>query len=100
MIDCSKGEMFFLLIFWLPTLIYICSANVKWFYELSHKNFIWIYFSDVVRIGVVIGDLICIEIEIGLMVDSVWVIEGIKFGIIVISHYLGCWCLKEFEGVG
>jgi len=99
-IDRSKGEMLLLPTFRLPTLVHTRSANAKWLYELSHKNPIWIHPSDAKRIGVGTGDLIRVETEIGSMVDSAWVTEGIKPGIIAISHHLGRWRLKESEGVG
>jgi anaerobic selenocysteine-containing dehydrogenase len=99
-IDRSKGEMLLLPTFRLPTLVHTRSANAKWLYELSHKNPIWIHPSDAERIGVATGDLIRIETEIGSMVDSAWVTEGIKPGIIAISHHLGRWRLKESEGIG
>ena len=40
------------------------------------------------------------ETEIGAFVDKVWVTEGIKPGIIAMSHHLGRWRLKEGEGIG
>ena len=99
-IDREAGEMLLLPNFRLPTLIHTRSANAKWLYELSHKNPVWIHPSDAERIGVVTGDLIEIETEIGTMVDSAWVTEGIKPGIIAISHHLGRWRLKRDEGIG
>jgi len=98
-IDLSKGEMLLLPTFRLPTLIHTRSANAKWLYELSHKNPVWIHPSDAKRIGVETGDLIRIETEIGSMVDSAWVTEGIKPGIVAISHHLGRWRLKESDGI-
>jgi anaerobic selenocysteine-containing dehydrogenase len=99
-IDRAAGEMLLLPNFRLPTLIHTRSANAKWLYELSHKNPVWIHPEDAARIGVVTGDLIEIETEIGTMVDSAWVTEGIKPGIIAISHHLGRWRLKDGEGIG
>ena len=99
-IDRSKGEMLLLPTFRLPMLIHTRSANAKWLYELAHKNPVWIHPSDAARIGVETGDLLKIETEIGSMVDSAWVTEGIKPGIVAISHHLGRWRLKESEGIG
>lgn len=99
-VDRDKGEMLLLPNFRLPTLIHTRSANAKWLYELSHKNPVWIHPSDAERIGVATGDLLEIETEIGTMVDSAWVTEGIKPGIIAISHHLGRWRLKRDEGIG
>ncbi|HCP44911.1 MAG TPA: formate dehydrogenase [Deltaproteobacteria bacterium] len=99
-IDRARGEMLLLPTFRLPTLIHTRSANAKWLYELSHKNPVWMHPSDAERIGVATGDLVRIETEIGSMVDSAWVTEGIKPGIVAISHHLGRWRLKASEGVG
>jgi len=98
-IDRSKGEMILLPNFRLPTLIHTRSANAKWLYEISHKNPIWMNPEDAQRIGLKTGDLAKVETEIGYFVDSVWVTEGIKPGIIAISHHLGRFRFKEDEGV-
>ena len=39
------------------------------------------------------------ETEIGYFVDKVWVTEGIKPGVIAMSHHLGRWRLQENMGV-
>ena len=98
-IDRSKGEMLLLPTFRLPTLIHTRSANAKWLYELSHKNPIWMHPEDAHRLGLKTNDLARVETEIGYFVDRVWVTEGIKPGIIAMSHHLGRWRLKESEGV-
>jgi anaerobic selenocysteine-containing dehydrogenase len=98
-IDREKGEMILLPNFRLPTLIHTRSANAKWLYEISHKNPIWMNPSDAERIGVDTGDLVRVDTEIGYFVDSVWVTEGIKPGVIAISHHLGRWRLQEDSGV-
>ena len=58
-------------------------------YEISHKNPIWINPIDAKRIGVHTGDLVRVETEIGYFVDKVWITEGIKPGVIAMSHHLG-----------
>jgi anaerobic selenocysteine-containing dehydrogenase len=98
-IDRDKGEMILLPNFRLPTLIHTRSANAKWLYEISHKNPIWMNPLDAERIGVDTGDLARVDTEIGYFVDSVWVTEGIKPGVIAISHHLGRWRLQEDSGV-
>jgi len=98
-IDRSKGEMILLPNFRLPTLIHTRSANAKWLYEISHKNPIWMNPEDAKRIGLETGDLAKVQTEIGHFIDSVWVTEGIKPGIIAISHHLGRFRFKEDEGV-
>ena len=98
-IDRDKGEMILLPNFRLPTLIHTRSANCKWLYEISHANPIWIHPSDAGRLGVSSGDLLRVETQIGWFIDKCWVTEGIKPGIIAMSHHLGRWRLKEDEGV-
>ena len=95
----DKGEMVLLPNFRLPTLIHTRSANCKWLYEISHNNPVWIHPSDAQRLGVASGDLLRVETEIGWFVDKAWVTEGIKPGIIAMSHHLGRWRLKNDLGV-
>ena len=97
-IDTSKGEMLLLPNFRLPTLIHTRSANAKWLYEISHKNPVWMHPSDAHRLGVTTGDLLRVETEIGYFIDKVWVTEGIKPGVIAMSHHLGRWRLQENVG--
>ncbi len=98
-IDRAQGEMLLLPNFRLPTLIHTRSANAKWLYEISHKNPVWMHPSDAQRLGVVTGDLIRVETEIGYFVDKIWVTEGIKPGVIAMSHHLGRWRLQDDAGV-
>jgi anaerobic selenocysteine-containing dehydrogenase len=98
-IDRDLDEMLLLPNFRLPTLIHTRSANAKWLYEISHKNPIWMHPSDAARLDVTSGDLVRVETEIGYFIDRVWVTEGIKPGIIAMSHHLGRWRLQEDVGV-
>jgi anaerobic selenocysteine-containing dehydrogenase len=98
-IDRPQGEMLLLPNFRLPTLIHTRSANAKWLYEISHKNPVWMHPSDAQRLGVATGDLIRVDTEIGYFVDKVWVTEGIKPGVIAMSHHLGRWRLQDKMGV-
>jgi hypothetical protein len=97
-IDRGNGEMLLLPNFRLPTLIHTRSANAKWLYEISHRNPIWMHPSDARRLGLASGELARVETEIGWFVDKVWVTEGIKPGIIAMSHHLGRWRLAEDQG--
>ncbi len=97
-IDRDKGEMLLLPNFRLPTLIHTRSANAKWLYELSHANPVWMHPEDAERLGVVTSDLIRVETEIGWFIDKVWITEGIKPGVVAMSHHLGRWRLTD--GVG
>jgi anaerobic selenocysteine-containing dehydrogenase len=97
-IDRAAGEMLLLPNFRLPTLIHTRSANAKWLYEISHKNPVWMHPEDARRLGVKTGDLLRVETEIGYFVDKVWVTEGIKPGVIAMSHHLGRWRLQDGMG--
>jgi anaerobic selenocysteine-containing dehydrogenase len=97
-IDRSHGQMLLLPNFRLPTLIHTRSANAKWLYEISHQNPVWMHPSDASRIGVETGELIRVETEIGYFVDKVYVTEGIKPGVIAMSHHLGRWRLADNQG--
>jgi anaerobic selenocysteine-containing dehydrogenase len=99
-IDRAKGEMLLLPTFRLPTLIHTRSANAKWLYEISHKNPVWMHPEDGARLGVTTGDAVRVETEIGWFVDRVWITEGIKPGILAMSHHLGRWRLQEDKGPG
>jgi len=68
-------------------------------YEISHRNPIWMNPDDARRIGVDTGDLARVDTEIGYFIDSVWVTEGIKPGVIAISHHLGRWRLQEDKSI-
>jgi len=98
-IDRAKGEMLLLPNFRLPTLIHTRSANAKWLYEISHKNPIWMNPLDGERLNVTTGDLVRVDTEIGYLVDKVWLTEGIKPGVIALSHHLGRWRLEEDSGL-
>ena len=98
-IDREKGEMLLLPNFRLPTLIHTRSANAKWLYEISHKNPIWMNPLDAERIGVGTGELVRLDTEIGYLVDKVWITEGIKPGVVALSHHLGRWRLQEDAGL-
>ena len=97
-IDRDKGEMVLLPNFRLPTLIHTRSANAKWLYEISHNNPVWMNVEDAERIGVQTGDLVRVQTEIGYFVDRVWVTQGIKPGIVAMSHHLGRWRLRQDMG--
>jgi anaerobic selenocysteine-containing dehydrogenase len=98
-IDREGGEMLLLPNFRLPTLIHTRSANSKWLYELSHRNPVWLHPEDARRIGVETGDLVRVETEIGHLVDKVWITEGLRPGVLALSHHLGRWRLRADQGV-
>jgi anaerobic selenocysteine-containing dehydrogenase len=83
--------------FRLPTLVHTRSA-VKWLYEISHNNPLWISTPDAAKYGIRTGDLVKVRTGIGYFVTRAWVTEGIRPGILAMSHHLGRWRLNEDIG--
>src|SRR5262249_48331588 len=93
----DEGEFDLLPNFRLPTLIHTRSA-VKWLYEISHTNPLWISTADAARHGLRTGDLVKVLTRIGWFVTRAWVTEGIRPGVLGMSHHLGRWRLKDEIG--
>jgi anaerobic selenocysteine-containing dehydrogenase len=93
----DEGEFDLLPNFRLPTLVHTRSA-VKWLYEISHSNPLWIATADARRLGIATGDLVRVRTRIGYFVTRAWVTEGIRPGVLGMSHHLGRWRLKEDIG--
>ncbi len=83
--------------FRLPTLVHTRSA-VKWAYEISHSNPLWLATPDARKLGVESGDLVKVKTAIGYFVTRAWVTEGLRPGVVAMSHHLGRWRLHEDEG--
>ena len=98
-LDRAAGEFDLLPNFRLPTLIHTRSP-VKWLYEISHTNPLWISTEDARRIGIGTGDLVKVRTRIGYFVTRAWVTEGIRPGVLGMSHHLGRWRLHEDQGGG
>ncbi|PTQ54694.1 MAG: Molybdopterin oxidoreductase, catalytic subunit A [Hydrogenibacillus schlegelii] len=97
-IDREKNEFDLLPTFRIPTLIHSRTNGAKWLYEISHTNPVWMNPVDAERLGVKTGSLVKVESEIGYFIDKVWVTEGIRPGVIAVSHHLGRWRLHEDHG--
>ena len=93
----EEGEFDLLPNFRLPTLVHTRSA-VKWLYEISHSNPLWISTTDARQYGLKTGDLVKLRTRIGYFVTRAWVTEGIRPGVLGMSHHLGRWRLKEDTG--
>jgi anaerobic selenocysteine-containing dehydrogenase len=93
----DDGEFDLLPNFRLPTLIHTRSP-VKWLYEISHDNPLWIATVDARRFGIATGDLVKVRTRIGYFVTRAWVTEGIRPGVLGMSHHLGRWRLHEETG--
>jgi len=96
-LDRQAGEFDLLPNFRLPTLIHTRSP-VKWLYEISHNNPLWIATADARQFGIATGDLVKVTTRIGYFVTRAWVTEGIRPGVLGMSHHLGRWRLAEDEG--
>jgi len=93
----ERGEFDLLPNFRLPTLVHTRSP-VKWLYEISHENPLWISTADARAYGIETGDLVKVRTKIGYFVTRAWVTEGIRPGILGMSHHLGRWRLQEDAG--
>lgn len=93
----SENEFDLLPNFRLPTLIHTRSP-VKWLYEISHSNPLWMATGDAARLGIATGDLVKVHTGIGFFVTRAWVTEGITPGVVGMSHHLGRWRLDEEKG--
>jgi anaerobic selenocysteine-containing dehydrogenase len=93
----EEGEFDLLPNFRLPTLVHTRSA-VKWLYEISHSNPLWISTADARRYALRTGDLVKVHTRIGWFVTRAWVTEGIRPGVLGMSHHLGRWRLNEDLG--
>ena len=71
---------------------------MKWLYEISHDNPLWVSTEDARRFGIATGDLVKVRTRIGYFVTRAWVTEGIRPGVLAMSHHLGRWRLHEDQG--
>ena len=93
----EEGEFDLLPNFRLPTLIHTRSP-VKWLYEISHSNPLWVSTEDARKLKLEPGDLVKVSTGIGFFVTRVWITEGIRPGVVGMSHHLGRWRLNEDTG--
>ena len=96
-LDRAANEFDLLPNFRLPTLIHTRSP-VKWAYEISHANPLWMATADAAKLGIAAGDLVKVRTAIGSFVTNAWVTEGIRPGVVAMSHHLGRWRLQESQG--
>jgi anaerobic selenocysteine-containing dehydrogenase len=73
-------------------------SAVKWLYEISHSNPLWISTIDARRHHIRTGDLVKVRTSIGYFVTRAWVTEGIRPGVLGMSHHLGRWRLQDDSG--
>ena len=98
--ELGPDRMVLIPTFRLPVQIHTRSANSKWLDEIAHTNPLWLNPIDADRLGVITGDLIRVETEIGYFVLKAWVTEGIRPGVVACSHHMGRWKLEGAERRG
>jgi anaerobic selenocysteine-containing dehydrogenase len=59
---------------------------------------LWISSEDAATLEVGAGDLVKVSTGIGHFVTRAWVTEGIRPGVVGMSHHLGRWRLQEDQG--
>ncbi len=66
--------------------------------EVWEENEFWVATEDARRLGLATGDLVKVRTAIGHFVTRAWVTEGIRPGVLAMSHHLGRWRLQEELG--
>lgn len=97
-VDCDRlapGEIVLVPTFRLPVLIHSRSGNAKWLLEIAHSNPLWIHPDDAARLGIASGQLVKVSTRIGSFVLRAWPTEGIRPGVVAVSHHLGRWRKEE-----
>jgi anaerobic selenocysteine-containing dehydrogenase len=96
--DTEAGEMVLVPTFRLPTLIHTRSANAKYLNEISNTHPVWVNATDAERLGLATDDLVRVTTRIGYFVARIWAHQGIRPGVIAMSHHMGRWRLHEGDG--
>src|SRR5262249_58446554 len=94
-IDLDAGEMVLVPTFRLPTLIHTRSGNAKYLNEISNTHPLWMNADDAQERGVSTGSLVRVTTRIGHFVVRVWATQGIRPGVVALSHHMGRWRLNE-----
>ncbi len=94
-IDGAAGEMVLVPTFRLPTLIHTRSGNAKYLNEISNTHPLWMNADDARDKGLATGDLVRVTTRIGHFVARVWATQGIRPGVVALSHHMGRWRLAR-----
>jgi anaerobic selenocysteine-containing dehydrogenase len=97
-IDRSAGEFVLVPTFRLPTLIHTRSGNAKYLNEISNTHPLWMNADDAREAGLTTGALVRVTTQIGHFVARVWATQGIRPGVIALSHHMGRWRLNDNDG--
>ncbi len=97
-LDEEAGDLVLVPTFRLPTLIHTRSGNAKYLNEISNTHPLWMNSRDAHRFGLATGDLVRVSTQIGYFVVRLWSTEGIRPGVVALSHHMGRWRLRESDG--
>jgi hypothetical protein len=97
-LDMAHGERILVPTFRLPTLIHTRAGQAKWLAEISHAHPMWIHPSDAEQLGIELNGLVRVTTRIGYFVIRAWRTEGIRPGVIGVSHHMGRWRLANDQG--
>ncbi len=97
-LELSGDERILLPTFRIPTLIHTRSANSKWLSELSHRHPLWIHPDDAEALGIAENGLVRVTTRIGHFVIVAWRTQGIRPGVVAVSHHMGRWRLDASAG--
>jgi anaerobic selenocysteine-containing dehydrogenase len=98
-LDLAGGERILMPNFRLPTLVHTRTGQAKWLNEISHAHPMWIHPSDAEQLGLAVGGLVRITTAIGYFVIKAWRTEGIRPGVVGVSHHMGRWRLDGDQGM-
>ncbi len=96
-VDLDAGQVVLVPTFRLPTLIHTRSGNAKYLNELSNTHPLWVHDDDAARLGIATGDLVRVTTRIGHFVARAWAHQGIRPGIVALSHHMGRWRLDDIH---
>jgi anaerobic selenocysteine-containing dehydrogenase len=97
-LNLHAGERILVPTFRLPTMIHTRSAQAKWLAEISHAHPMWIHPADAEQLGIELGGLVRVTTQIGHFVIRAWRTEGIRPGVVGVSHHMGRWRLADDQG--
>jgi len=96
-VDLAAGQRVLVPTFRLPTLIHTRSGNAKYLNEISNTHPLWVHEDDAEQLGIATGDLVRVTTRIGHFVARAWAHQGIRPGVVALSHHMGRWRLDDMH---
>ena len=96
-VDLAAGQLVLVPTFRLPTLIHTRSGNAKYLNEISNTHPLWVHEDDAEQLGFATGDLVRVTTRIGHFVARAWAHQGIRPGVVALSHHMGRWRLDDIH---